>query len=253
VQDLGIARVLGPIPLSSYRVAWRCAELIGPQVVGPFAAVALQTFSRVCDQQAQARSAYLYMLQRCALISIPALVGYAAAGPWIVPALFGPQWRDAGMVAPMLLPLALPFTITPFVLSILAAHGRIIWQRHLALLDLVTTIVLTWFTVPHGLRALALAYGLRGLLLLPIQIYVVQRVSGIGFRDHIAALAKPVVASAAMGTAAAIMFDVVDPGRLLSVMALCAAAALIYAAIIAVILPEYRKGLRQLVLSPERS
>ena len=38
----------------------------------------------------------------------PALVGYAVAGPWLVPALFGPQWRDAGMIAPMLLPLACP-------------------------------------------------------------------------------------------------------------------------------------------------
>ena len=53
-QDLGIARVLGPATLSSYRVAWRCAELIGPQVVGPLARLlyrpfrASRTISRIC-------------------------------------------------------------------------------------------------------------------------------------------------------------------------------------------------------------
>ncbi|MGG7380763.1 hypothetical protein ACQ7B2_19105, partial [Escherichia coli] len=76
-------------------------------------------------------------------------------------------------------PLALPFTVTPFVLSILAALGRIRWQRHLALLDLLSTILVTWFVVPYGLRWLMLAYSARTVLLLPLQIYLVQKVSGV--------------------------------------------------------------------------
>ena len=100
-------------------MAWRCAELIGPQIVGPFATVALQTFSRLQDHREDLRKAYGSMLQQCALVSVPALVGYAVAGPWLVPALFGPQWQDAGMIAPMLLPLALPFTLSGFMLALL--------------------------------------------------------------------------------------------------------------------------------------
>lgn len=247
VTDLGIARVLGPVPLSSYRVAWRCGELIGPQVVGPFSTVALQTFSRLQDHHVQLKTAYTSMLQQCALLSIPALVGYSVAGPWIVPALFGEKWADAGTIAPMLLPLALPFTITPFVLSVLASEGRITWQRHLAMLDLVTTVLVTWFTVPYGLRPLALAYSVRSVLLLPLQIFLVHRVSGIGLGDHLRALAAPVAAATAMGVAAAMLFHVVNPERMLSTGLLCGIAAVLYGAIIAVILPDYRKRLRHLV------
>jgi len=246
-QDLGVARVMGPVSLSSYRVAWRCAELIGPQIVGPFATVALQTFSRLQDHREQLKTAYLSMLQQCALVSVPALVGYAIAGPWLVPALFGPQWRDAGMIAPMLLPLALPFTINGFVLALLAAKGRITWQRHLALLDLATTVAVTWLTVSHGLRWLALAYSLRALMIVPLQIHLVKRVSGIGMLDHAKALAKPVVAATIMGVAAALFFYVADPASLLVIVPLCGAAALVYAAIVATILPQYRKAVRQLV------
>ena len=246
-QDLGVARVMGPAALSSYRVAWRCAELIGPQIVGPFATVALQTFSRLQDHREQLKTAYLSMLQQCALVSVPALVGYAVAGPWLVPALFGPQWHDAGMIAPMLLPLALPFVINPFVLALLAARGRIKWQRHLALLDLATTIAITWATVSHGLKWLALAYSLRAVMLIPLQIHLVNRVAGIGMLDHARALAKPVAAATVMGVAAALSFYVVDPAGLLTIMALCGVAALIYAAIVATILPQYRKAVRQLV------
>lgn len=246
-QDLGVARVMGPAPLSSYRVAWRCAELIGPQIVGPFATVALQTFSRLQDHREQLRTAYLSMLQQCALVSVPALVGYAIAGPWLVPALFGPQWKDAGMIAPMLLPLALPFTINGFVLALLAAKGRITWQRHLALLDLVTTILVTWLTVPYGLRWLALVYSLRALMLVPLQIHLVRRAAGIGLRDHAKALAKPVLAASLMGVAAAVLLNAADPTNLIAIMLLCGAAALVYAAIVAAILPQYRKAVQQFV------
>ena len=168
--------------------------------------------------------------------------GFNPTGPWLVPALFGPQWHDAGMIAPMLVPLALPFVINPFVLALLAARGRIKWQRHLALLDLATTIAVTWATVSHGLKWLALAYSLRAVMLIPLQIHLVNRVAGIGMLDHARALAKPVAAAAVMGVVAALSFYVVDPAGLLTIMALCGIAALIYAAIVAAILPQYRKA-----------
>ena len=250
-QDLGVARVMGPAPLSSYRIAWRCAELIGPQIVGPFATVGLQTFSRLRGHSEQLRMAYVSMLQQCALVSVPALVGYAVSGPWLVPALFGPQWHDSGMIAPMLLPLALPFTINGFVLALLGAHGRIRWQRHLALLDLATTIAVTALTVSHGLRWLALAYSVRALLLLPLQLYLVRRATGIGVRDHVDALAGPVLAATAMGLAAAILFNLADPAGFLAILLLCALCAGLYAGLVAALLPKYKKGLRQLLLSPQ--
>jgi O-antigen/teichoic acid export membrane protein len=250
-QDLGVARVLGPAPLSSYRVAWRCAELIGPQIVGPFATVALQTFSRLDEQAEQLRKAYVTMLQQCALVSVPALVGYAVAGPWLVPALFGPQWHDAGMIAPMLLPLALPFTVNGMVLALLAARGRITWQRRLALVDLISTIIVTALTVSHGLRSLALVYSLRAMMLIPLQVHLVWLASGIGWRDHLAALGKPTFAAAVMGIAAALLFHWAAPTGLLAILLLCGASALVYVAVVAVVLPDYRKGVQQVVFAAQ--
>ena len=140
-----------------------------------------------------------------------------------MPALFGPQWRDAGMIAPMLLPLALPFAINGFVLALLAARRRIQWQRHLALLDLGTTVLVTVLTVSHGLRWLALAYSLEGPHAGSAPIHLVDRVAGVGIRDHIRALAKPVIGAAVMGVAAAILFYAINPTSLLVITPLCGA------------------------------
>ena len=246
-QDLGVARVMGPAAVSSYRVAWRCAELIGPQVVGPFATVALQTFSKSQNELEALKHAYTQMLQQCALISIPALIGYSIAGPWLVPALFGPQWQDAGAVAPMLLPLALPFTINQFVLALLAAKGRISWQRHLSLLDLVSTIIVTILTVRYGLRILALTYGIRSLFLLPVQIYLVRRVSGIGFRDHLRAIAGPLFAGSVMGVIATMLFRLENPASFIMIAILCGFSAVVYLLVISALLPQYPKALRRFV------
>lgn len=244
-QDLGVARVLGPVALSNYRVAWRCAELIGPQIVGPFATVALQTFSRVREHAAELKTAYVSLLQQCAFISVPAIVGYAIAGPWLVPALFGPQWHDAGTIAPMLLPLALPFTISGFVLALLAAYGRVTWQRHLAVLDLTTTIAVVVLTVGYGLKWLALAYSVRGLLIIPVQLHFVRAASGVTIKDHVDALALPVSAAAVMGIFAVALFRFIDPQTLLATLLLCGAAALFYGSIIAAVMPSYRRAAMQ--------
>lgn len=246
-QDLGIARTMGPVPLSSYRIAWRCAELIGPQIVGPFATVALQTFSRLQGHGAELKATYVALLRQCASVSVPALVGYAVAGPWLVPALFGPQWQEAGAIAPMLLPLALPFATSGFVVAFLAAQGNIGWQRHLSLLDLLSTIAVTILAVPYGLKWLALTYSLRALLFVPLQIYLVGRVSAIGPGDHVRALAAPVVAASIMGAVAALLFRLVQPVGLLTILPLCVASALLYATMLLAMVPRYREQLRKVV------
>jgi hypothetical protein len=79
-------------------------------------------------------------------------------------------------------------------------------------------------------------------MLIPLQIDLVNRVAGIGMLDHARALAKPCAAATVMGAAAALSFYVVDPAGLLMIILLCGVAALIYAAIVATILPQYRKA-----------
>lgn len=252
-QDLLIGKFMGPVPLSSYRVAWRSAELIGPQIVSTFSTVALQTFSRLQDHRAELRSAYTTLLRQCALLSIPALVGYGIAGPWLVPALFGAQWRESGWIALALMPLAIPFTLNYFVLSLLSALGHVTWQRHLALLELISTVLITTVAVWHGLIWVAIGYSVRAYLMLPLQMYFARKVSGIGIRDHLWAISAPLAASAVMVTLIGPVFYVLNPSTFLVIGPVCLLGALLYGLAVLALLPKDRRRLFAIVSNRQRS
>ena len=81
---------------------------------------------------------------------------------------------------------------------------------------------------------------------MPLQLHLIWRVSGIGIRDHIDALAKPVLASAAMGLSAALLFYMVNPAGLVMIALICIFAAAVYVALVATILPQYRRRVLEL-------
>lgn len=246
-QDLIIARFMGPILLSTYRVAWRSAELFGPQLVSTFSIVSLQTFSRLQDDGPALRTAYRSLLRNCALLTVPALVGYGVSGPWLVPALFGPQWRDAGMIALPLSLLAIPFTMTYFFQSILSALGHARWQRHVAVADMLSTVLVSLVAVRFGLMWVAVSYVIRAYLIIPIEIRLIRKVSGIGYQDHLWAFWPSLLAASAMAAAVYGLLALFQPTNLVEIGVVCAGGALIYALVVLAILPEQRERLRALM------
>jgi O-antigen/teichoic acid export membrane protein len=246
-QDLLIGKFMGPVPLSTYRVAWRSTELIGPGLVSTFSNVALQTFSRLQENRSELRTAYTTLLRQCALLSIPALVGYGVAGPWLVPAVFGPQWRESGWIAPALMPLAIPFTLNFFVLSLLSALGHVTWQRQLALLDLISTVVVAAVAVWFGLIWVALAYSLRAYLWVPVELYLVKKASGIGVRDHLRALWVPTIGSVVMAALVGPTLYALNTYSFVVIGLVCALGAIVYAAVVLLFLLQERQWLLALI------
>jgi O-antigen/teichoic acid export membrane protein len=243
VQDLILGKFLGAVQLSSYRVAWRPAEMLGPSLATSYATVALQTFSRLQDSDSQLRSAYIVMLRQCALLCVPALVGYAVAGRWLVPAIFGEKWIVAGQITPALIFLAIPTIVGPVVASLLTARGHVVWQRQLALLDLVSTIIVTWLTLRFGLFWIAAAYGLRASLWVPVQIGLTRQVAGIGYRAHFSALFPSILGSAVMSATVLPLLYLLNPRGIVVIMGICGLGAVVYGLAIFILLPQERQFL----------
>jgi O-antigen/teichoic acid export membrane protein len=242
-QDLLIARFHGPVVLSIYRVAWRSAELLGPQLVSTFSIVSLQTFSRLQDDKVELRRAYLSLLRNCALLTVPALVGYASAAPWLVPAIFGHQWYEAGRVAVPLGLLAIPFATTYFCQAALTALGHAAWQRQLAIGDMISVVLVGLLAVRFDLMWVVIAYTLRAYIWLPVQIHLLRRVANIGFRDHLGAFAPALGASAVMAGAVSLSLTSLDTSSLPVVGLVCLGGAIFYGATVWAIFPRARAAL----------
>ena len=240
-QDLIVAKFLGPVMLSTYRVAWRSAELLGPQLVSVFSIVSVQTFSRLQDHPAGLRTAYCTLLRNCSLLCVPALIGYGVSGPWLVPAIFGPQWQQAGQLALVLAFLAVPFQITYFFQSLMAAVGHAKLQRHVAIADMLSALLVGAFAAQFGLTWVVIGYTARAYVLIPLELILIQRHTGISARDHLRAFGPSLTASLLMGVSVALILNLWDPSTLILILAACFAGAAVYAAALLVIIPDARR------------
>lgn len=248
-QDLMIGRLMSAVALSTYKVAWRCTELLGPSIISPFSTVALQTFSRLQDHREEVASAYLALLRKCAIITVPALVGYGIAGPWLVPSLFGAKWADAGWISPALMLLTLPLLISSFVTTLLWSIGKVSVRRKLAFLELGSTVAITAVTVRYGLLWVALGYSLRANLIMPFYFFVAKRAAGIGVRRHLASIQPSLISACVMSILLLPALVLLNTRNLLFLMPLCAAGAAVYFAIVFMLVPDELGAIRRFLRS----
>jgi O-antigen/teichoic acid export membrane protein len=201
MQELVIGNVIGVIAVGIYRTAWRTVDIISTGAIRPFTTVAMQTLARVKDDPVELTRAYQWMISKAAIISFPALVGFGVLAPDAVPTVFGAKWAESGELAQIFAFMALPFTLNQFASPSLGALGASRGLLVIALAQLSLTAVLTLLSAPYGIFAVACAFVARAYLMLPLQIILLKRVSGIGLRDTWRAIWQPFAASIAMGVA----------------------------------------------------
>lgn len=201
LQELVIGNLIGVVAVGLYRTAWRTVELISNGAIRPFTTVAMQTLARVKHDTAELTRAYQWMISKASVISLPALAGFGALAPLAVPTVFGDKWSEAGLLAQIFAFMALPFTLNQFASPSLGALGASRSLMVIALIQLGLTALFTFLAAPYGIFAIAWAYVARAYLTLPLQIWLLKHVSGIGPGQTWAAIRDPFLASAAMAGA----------------------------------------------------
>lgn len=210
LQELVVGAVIGMAAVGIYRTAWRTVELISNGAIRPFTTVAMQTLSRVKDDQVQLSHAYHWMIAKGAAVALPALVGFGVIAPLAVPTVFGEKWAESGELARIFAFMALPFTLNLFASPALAAAGASRSLMVVALSQLGMTALFTLLAAPHGLVAVAWAYVARAYLGMPLLAALLRRATGITFRLTWSAAWPPLAASLAMGLLLALALPVTD-------------------------------------------
>jgi O-antigen/teichoic acid export membrane protein len=68
------------------------------QINSPLVAVAVPALSRLSDSPARYRAAYLKILAKIAMLTMPGVVFMIGTSDWLVLFLLGPRWRDTGRI-----------------------------------------------------------------------------------------------------------------------------------------------------------
>src|SRR5439155_6207554 len=100
-----IGKFWGPYQLGVYSRAYQMLLMPMQQINAPLAAVAVPTLSRLADSPERYRAAYLKILEKIAMITMPLVAFMIATSDWLVLVLLGPKWQEAGRIF-MLLSIA---------------------------------------------------------------------------------------------------------------------------------------------------
>lgn len=92
LDNLLIGRVWGAQQLGLYTRAYQLMGLPIDQINEPISSVAVPSLSRLTDSPESYRRAYLRMLEKVALLTMPCVVLMIASSDWIIRIVLGPQW-----------------------------------------------------------------------------------------------------------------------------------------------------------------
>jgi O-antigen/teichoic acid export membrane protein len=119
-----IGKFWGPYQLGIYSRAYQMLLMPMSQINGPLMSVAVPALSRLADRPVRYRAAYLKILEKIAMISMPAVVFMIATSDWLVLFLLGAQWRGAGRIFMWLGVAAIIQPVTRSVLWLFTTQGR---------------------------------------------------------------------------------------------------------------------------------
>jgi O-antigen/teichoic acid export membrane protein len=175
-DNLLIGRFGGAQSLGLYNKASQLLGLPTDQINEPLFSVAIPALSRLTDSPERYRKAYLRMMEKVVMLTMPAVAVMIVSADWLVRFVLGPQW---GQAAPILICMSISGLFAPVMNTggwLLVTQGRtrdmLYWSAINAPLAIVPIIIgLRW-----GAVGVAASYSIVRLLVAnPLQFWFVGR------------------------------------------------------------------------------
>jgi lipopolysaccharide exporter len=194
-----VGRVNGPEALGLYTIASEMARLPSTELSAPINRAVLPGLSRVNEDVAKWRALFIDVQGTTIAVTLPTCIGLVMlAGPF-VEVVLGMKWVSA---VPVLIVLALGGAVEVMTANTGIAYLSLGKANVIAAVNATKLALLgafAWWLVPeHGVIGMALAELGAAVVAICISLPVVMRIAHIPVRQMVAALWRPVLASAVM-------------------------------------------------------
>ena len=172
------------------------------QIVWPLESVALPLLSRLLDQPARYRTAYLRMLEKIAMLTMPGAMLAIAMPDWIVRVFLGPNWGEAAPILAFLSIAALTEPVLGTTNWLFTSQGRTRELLHSGLVSAGLVIGAIVAGLPwHATGVAAAIAGASVLLRTPLLIAWVGRAGPVRSADFYRSIAPGVCGAFGTGVA----------------------------------------------------
>ena len=237
LDNLLIGRFWGAQQLGLYTRAYQLMGLPIDQINEPLTSVAVPSLSRLTDSAESYRRAYLRMLEKVALLTMPCVVLMIVNADWIVKIILGAQWVGAIQIFVMLGMTALFQPIANTTGWLLVSQGRTHHMFKWGLISGPITMVAILIGLPWGAIGVAASYAISRVFIVdPLLYWFVGRSGPVRTSDFYKTMAPFVIASicALVAAAAFRRFTSIDSGpwTILICLVITAAVTLLVLAVI---------------------
>jgi O-antigen/teichoic acid export membrane protein len=222
LDNLLLGKVWGATELGLYNRAYQLMTLPIDQINEPITSVAIPALSRLNDSNERYRQAYLRMLEKIAMFTMPAIAFMMATSDWIVQLVLGPQWAATSRI---FLLLGITGMFQPIANTsgwLFLTQGRSRDMFHWGLISGPLTMGSIVLGLPWGAVGVATSYALTRVLFTdPLLFWFVGRKGPVRTRDFYRTIAPFTLASlAALAVSSVIRSFVVIHSPLLGLITL---------------------------------
>ena len=175
IDNLIVGKILGPISLGLYNLAYRLMLFPILRVADVVANVTMPALASLQDEPLRVAPAFHKAAKYVAVLCFPASLGIAVAAPVLIPALFGANWTAAIGVTQVLALNGPRLALARLSGAVYEGMGKPAWD--FAMLTITFAVCLPAFLigVQWGIVGMAWSYTLSGYLLFPVDQYLVHR------------------------------------------------------------------------------
>ena len=249
LDNLLIGRVWGAEQLGIYSRAYQLMMLPIDQINEPISSVAIPSLSRLTNSDSDYRRAYLRMLEKVALLTMPGVALMIVTSDWIVEIILGPQWRQVGMLLVILGVAGLIQPIANTTGWLFITQGRTKELFRLSMIGGPITIASIVAGLPWGAVGVATSYVTGYLILTHVLYWYVGRRGPVRTIDFYRTIA-PFAVATLLALSASLAFRYWQhPVNALSGIMSCTAVVVVTTIFVLAVIPAGRNALRDAVRS----
>lgn len=184
LDNMLIGRVWGSNQLGLYAKAYQLLTLPIDQINAPITTVAVPALSRLNDSPDRYRRAYVRIIEKIAVVTMPGIALLIATADWVVLIVLGPQWTQAAHIFAALGVAALiqPIANTTGWLFISQGRTNDMFRYGLVASTIIVTAIVAG--LPWGAVGVATTYALTWVTVIaPLLFYWVGRKGPVRPRD----------------------------------------------------------------------
>lgn len=165
-DNLIVGKVLGPIPLGFYQMAYNLMMTPLQNISSVIVQVLFPAFARIQDDNTRFREAYVRSCMLIGLITFPVMAGLGLVVDPLVRAVLGTKWVGAIPIFQILVPAGVIQSVHTTVGVIYQSKGRTDWMFRMQVLFFAGTLTAFLIGVRHGAVGVAAAYAIAYFLML---------------------------------------------------------------------------------------